>query len=117
MFMYLGSCFLACALTGSFLLHAMQITHEHYTVVHHESDSHAHEQALQSIGEYMHMSDKKLFVYTVPVLFVLPIYANALVQFFWVVITRYRVNIPNYRKHFSSFLDLYHSGILNPKLF
>lgn len=51
------------ALLCSFGLHSVQITHEHPGHAdHHGSSSHEEGAPLLMLGEYMHLSDKKLFL-------------------------------------------------------
>lgn len=60
---YLLAGILACGLILSLGLHTIQIEHSHFTLAHDEAREHEHKQNFASLDVYMHLSEKKLFLF------------------------------------------------------
>jgi hypothetical protein len=54
---------LACGLIFSLGLHTIQVEHSHFTMAHGETREHEHKQDFASLDVYMHLSEKKLFIF------------------------------------------------------
>ena len=113
----------------SFTVHAVQVEHEHYAPAHSHATPHAHAEStgvagesLVVLGEKMHLSDKKWFVFVATV----SLYALSFLITPWSVrlqmvsasLTRRAKLLQQPPVTFESYLEaLFAVGKLNPKLF